>query len=126
MKQGVVRQQLADGAMQEAFSVELTGPVLPYELCNMQRLFHTTQGAFVTSCSVQETTTPFNMALPDNDRTMEEYLNDELGDDDLDTLPPDMIDRIKHRALPVKISDVNNGRQVIKELKCQNDVYSWS
>ena len=128
VKQGAVRQQRADGSIHEAFSVELAGPVLPSTLHSLHSLFASTQGDFVSSCSVQETTTPFNLATPGNDRTMAQYLEQHCGQQvDMETLSAaDLQVNLKHKALPVQISDVNNGRQAIKELKYHNGAYSWS
>ena len=82
-----MRQQRADGSIHEAFSVELTGPVLPSTQHSLHRLFAGTQGDFVSSCSVQETTTPFNLATPGNDRTMAQYLEQHCGQQvDMETL----------------------------------------
>ena len=59
---------------------------------------------------------------------MAQYLEQHCGQQvDMETLSAaDLQVNLKHKALPVQISDVNNGRQAIKELKYHNGAYSWS
>ena len=117
VKQGSIRQQLADGAFKEAYSVELSGPILPDTLCHLHQLFRKTQGDFTTSCSVQETTTPFNMCVDSGEttNTVEDYLKGEHGKESK-----------KHKGVTVAINDRNNGRQAVREFFCENGLYSWS
>ncbi|XP_077981427.1 protein downstream neighbor of Son-like [Glandiceps talaboti] len=115
VKHGKVHQYQA-GKSQVLSTLEVTGPLLPTNIVYLCELFkQTQQGDFNMICNVQDSTIPFNAAQSDN-----------VKDDDDERTHKLSQCGLSKESIVNFIEGSNHGKYAIRELKCENNMYSWN
>ena len=122
VKQGSVRQQQPDGSLVHGYSLEVTGPLLPTNLTQLHWLLHSTNTTYTATYSIHEPTTPFSGLLGSQ-------FDGQGGEDSVrDSWQGCGVESGMFRGALEGVclsKEVNNGRQAIRELTCEDGHFSW-
>lgn len=107
MKSGLVRQGAGE---QQAYSLEVSGPILPYCLDSLLQLFSHTQHTYSSTFSVHEPTLPFNAPSSSQDPPEQQVLTNVA-------LPSAHLGNIAKNSIL--------GKCVLREITCESGKYAW-
>ena len=106
VKSGQIHQ--GRGRVEQGYSLEVAGPILPHAKQRLMNLFSCTHKQFTASFSVHIPSAPFN-ATVDNTEQSHDSINEEICDES---------EQLKRPS--------NLGKTVIKEIKYKDEKFTWA
>ena len=109
----MVKQQSVDGTQQHAYTLEVTGAIMPNTVHSLCQLFqHTQEGDFSVSFSVHDSTTPFN-AIEGKDATQRNV------EENAETFG------LNKAILTEFLKDNDLGKRAMREIVSHDNLYTW-